>query len=110
MKALDTSIAVMTKIAEYTNNPKMPMQQITMLLHVMARKEVSMSDLMNLMAVEQSSVSRNAAILGQGQNPREPGYGLVKAYEDPFYRRRKLVSLTPRGEALKAEIDNIPGG
>lgn len=63
-----------------------------------------MQDLIELVGVSQSSVSRHIDRLARGR-PREPGFGLVEAYEDPDYRKRKLVRLTPRGQALVVELD-----
>lgn len=68
-----------------------------------------MQDLIARLAVEQSSVSRNCALLGPGLSPSEPGYGLLETYEDPHYRRRKLVKLTPRGELLRDALLGIAG-
>ena len=56
-----------------------------------------MADLSDLTGLAQSSVSRNVAKLAQGMSPSEPGYGLIEAFEDPYYRKRKLVRVTPRG-------------
>lgn len=110
MKALTVTGKVLTTILRYTDNPKIPLQQVSILLTILERGEIPMADLPKLAGVEQSSVSRNVVILGPGLNPKEPGYGLLDAFEDPFYRRRKLVKLTPRGQALKAEIEAIQGG
>lgn len=68
-----------------------------------------MADLEKLTGVGQSSVSRNVTKIGPGPNPKEPGYGLVEAYEDPFYRKRKLVRLTKRGKELIADIERTVG-
>lgn len=82
-----------------------PAQQIVTFLYVAEHDEIAMVDLAEVTGVAQSSVSRNVARLGPGPNPREPGYGLLTAYEDPYYRKRKLVKLTPRGRELVKEIE-----
>jgi DNA-binding MarR family transcriptional regulator len=82
-----------------------PLQQVLTFAHVADRQELPMADLIDLTGVGQSSVSRNVAALSSTRGVREPGYGLVEAYEDPAYRRRKLVKLTARGRALVAEIE-----
>jgi DNA-binding MarR family transcriptional regulator len=63
-----------------------------------------MEDIQKRVGVGQSSISRHCSRLGPGLTPRDPGWGLVEAYEDPEYRRRKLVQLTPRGKVLIQEI------
>lgn len=109
MKSLDVSIRVLDKVAEYTDNRTLPLQQIMILLHVANVSEaMPMADLVQLTGVEQSSVSRNVALLGSGLPiERKKGYGLVEAYEDPMYRRRKLVALTPRGQMLQKDLATI---
>jgi hypothetical protein len=51
-------------------------------------------------------------LLGQG-SPKEPGMGLVEAYEDAYFRRRKIVRITQKGSALMekvvAAINNMRG-
>lgn len=98
--ALGVSLAVITKLLEATNSPTMPGQQIATYLHVATHGEVPQADLEAATGVAQSSVSRNVAILGAGLSSEEPGYRLLRSYEDPHYRRRKLVNLTEKGEAL----------
>jgi DNA-binding MarR family transcriptional regulator len=81
-----------------------PMTQLLTFAHVADRGEIPMQDLADLTGTVQSSVSRNVEKLGQG-SPSNPGFGLVEALEDPYYRRRKLVRLTSRGKALAESID-----
>lgn len=102
---IDTALRVLSQILAATKNPKMPAQHVMLLLHALSTKDARpMADFQALTGVEQSSVSRGIALLGTGLSPLEPGYGLLDAFEDPYYRRRKLVKLTPRGEALKASL------
>lgn len=58
-----------------------------------------MFDLIGLLDLSNAAVSRNVNILGTG-TPKEPGWGLVEAYEDAYWRRRKLVRLTQKGRTL----------
>ena len=62
-----------------------------------------MFDLIQLLDLSNAAVSRNITLLGRGA-PREPGLGLVESFEDEEYRRRKLVKLTPAGEALAKKV------
>jgi len=107
MKAVTVGLEVIQKVMDYTSNPVIPAQQVTILLTVLDRGEMPMGDLADLIGIAQSSVSRNVALLGRGLTPVSSGHRLLEAYEDPFYRRRKLVKLTPRGELLRNELQAI---
>lgn len=104
MKAVDVTLTVMKCIAEFLGTPDVAMQHAQSFLTVASNSgPISMGEVMNRVGVAQSSLSRHIEILGQGK-PSKPGFGLVTAYEDPEYRRRKLVELTPRGRLLVEEI------
>src|SRR4051812_31439570 len=100
MKSTTVLIGLNNAVRKFLDTNELPMQQLLIYLHVADRGEMPMADLLDLTGVAQSSISRNVALLGPGPNPRERGYGLIEAYEDPFYRKRKLVKLTERGKEL----------
>lgn len=108
-RSLYSVVAVLKKFREFVGNVDVPAQHIQLFLYVAERggKEVPLADLIKLVGTDQSAVSRAVAKLGPGVNPREPGYGLLTFYEDPEYRRRKLVDLTPRGKALLGDLEKI---
>jgi DNA-binding MarR family transcriptional regulator len=85
---------------------------ISCFLQIAIRREIPMFDLIQLLDVSNAAVSRNVALLGQG-SPKEPGMGLVEAYEDAYFRRRKIVRITQKGSALMekvvAAINNMRG-
>lgn len=62
-----------------------------------------MFDLIDLVGVSNAAVSRNITLLGKG-SPGDPGMGLVEAFEDEYFRRRKLVRLTTKGKELMKHI------
>ena len=97
-------VAVLSKLQEETGNPTMPLQQVRTFLHVALHGEVPQASLEEATGVEQSSVSRNVALLGPGLSPAEPGYGLIESLPDPWNRKRNLVRLTQRGKALAWDI------
>jgi DNA-binding MarR family transcriptional regulator len=98
MRAGDTLASIM-------DNPRMEWQTAkTFLLLAVAGGEMPMQELEKLTGLGQSSVSRNVARLGIGESLAVRGPGLVEAYEDPAWRRRKLVRLTARGKAVAKQL------
>lgn len=90
------------KFQDATDSPTMPSQQIAAFLYVAERGEVPQADLEDATGVSQSSVSRNVSLLAGGlPSEKREGYGLLETYDDPLYRRRKLVRLTEKGRALR---------
>lgn len=69
--------------------------------------EVPMQEIEKQLDWGQSTVSRNVAKLGDGVSPAEPGARLIKAEEDPYWRRRKLVRLTEKGKRFAEELATI---
>lgn len=80
-----------------TGNAQLPVAALQLLIEVGKRSETSMECLETATGLSQAAVSRTVKKLGKG-GPSCPGAGLVEAYEDPEYGRRKLVKLTPRGK------------
>jgi len=64
-----------------------------------------LADLEKLTGVGQSSVSRNAIKPAQGRSPDEPGMGFAELYEDPYYRRRKLLRITAKGKLFIQQLE-----
>ena len=78
-------------------------QTISCFLQIAMRREMPMFDLIKLLDVSNAAVSRNVTLLGQG-SPKDPGLGLVEAYEDVYFRRRKLVRITQKGSILMEKL------
>lgn len=110
MSHVATLRVCLSRFQQFIKVSDIPVQQVLTLLVVAMGNETPMADLADATGVGQSSVSRNVAILGQGINPREQGYGLLEAYEDPEFRRRKLVRLTAHGKELVKELEKPIGG
>jgi len=51
---------------------------------------------------DRNAVSSHTVVTADGKE--RPGYGLLKSYEDPHERRRKIVSLTSKGDRLAERI------
>jgi DNA-binding MarR family transcriptional regulator len=91
-------------------DPDMPIQYALSLLTIARHEGLSMRELSERLGIAQSSASRNVAALSEWRSFRQPGHGLVRAEEDPRERRRKIVTLTPDGRALIAELEAILAG
>jgi len=78
-------------------SPEMQIQTAMTLLQVGLEPGITMKRLCEKVGISQASISRNVAILGDGLRPEKPGFKLLTAKEDPYERRRKIVTLTPAG-------------
>ena len=65
--------------------------------------EMPMQELARVTGRSGSSITRAVVKLGAGSF-RAPGYGWVEAYEDPQWRRRKLVRLTESGRQVSERL------
>jgi DNA-binding MarR family transcriptional regulator len=72
--------------------------------------ELAQAEIERITGWAQSAVSRNVAKLGQGLTIHEPGPRLVESFEDPAWRRRKIVRLTNRGKLLRDQLVQILSG
>jgi DNA-binding MarR family transcriptional regulator len=102
--SLQMTIRIITTLQKRFRNSELQVPMLLTFLHVANSGEIGMAALEDLTGVSQAAVSRNVAKLSQGITLKEPGLGLVEAFEDPTWRRRKIVRLTPRGAALIAEL------
>lgn len=105
MRSLTVLQQLLDATREFLNTNELPSQMLLIFAIVADRKEVPMAELGKLTGLAQSSISRNVAKLAQGESPREPGFGLIEAAEDPYYRKRKLVRVTPRGLEFAKQLE-----
>lgn len=103
-KALRSLVKALRVLAGELENPELPANSMLTLLQVMLASEIPMSELEKLTGVSQAAVSRTITRLASGAAPTFDGARVLEAYENPYYRKRKLVKLTPRGETLKAAL------
>lgn len=87
----------------------MPSQAISTFLVVAASPSgsIQMSDLSDRLDMTQSSTSRNVALLSAIDRRKNPGFGLLKWELDPVDFRKKVVSLTPKGQRLAARLAEL---
>jgi DNA-binding MarR family transcriptional regulator len=90
-------------------DPCLQMQTAAVFLTIAHENGINMAKIGEITGLGQSSCSRNVAALSKFNRLNKPGLGLVKASEDPTERRRKIVTLTPKGKqvakALQLFID-----
>jgi DNA-binding MarR family transcriptional regulator len=91
-------------------DPDMPIQYALSFLTIARHPGLSMGDLAQRLGIAQSSASRNIAALSQWHSFNRAGHDLVVAHEDPRERRRKIVTLTPRGATLIETLRAIIAG
>jgi DNA-binding MarR family transcriptional regulator len=86
---------------------QMPPQMMQTFLWVCVHDGITMKDLADRVGISQSSMSRNVAALSKQHRLGKPGYDLIAATEDPAERRRKIVTLTPKGKRVAASLSAI---
>jgi DNA-binding MarR family transcriptional regulator len=67
---------------------------------------VPMVEIERTLGLLQTTNSRNIGYWAKGAAKREQGWDMLKVESDPFYLKRKLVTLTAKGEALAARISD----
>lgn len=69
--------------------------------------EVPMQEIEKATGWSQAAISRNIAKLGAGITMDDAGARLVETFEDPQWRRRKIVRITARGRELAAKLQTF---
>jgi DNA-binding MarR family transcriptional regulator len=102
----NAEIAVAIRLLEAFRrlDPDLPIQYALSFLTIAENEGLSMRDLSERLGIAQSSASRNVAALSEWHSFGKPGHDLVEAREDPRERRRKIITLTRKGEALIREL------
>jgi len=88
-------------------DPDLPIQYALSFLTLAENEGMSMRELAERLGIAQSSASRNVAALSKWHSFGKPGLDLVQAEEDPRERRRKIISLTPKGHELIATLRDM---
>jgi DNA-binding MarR family transcriptional regulator len=90
-------------------DPTMPMGTVASFLHVAYNEGQSVRDL-EVLGFSSSAASNHARYLGEGvSRSGKPGLGLISLRKPTNDHRRGLLSLTPKGEMLAAQIHNVVG-
>ena len=102
---INTALAVLRTVRDFTGNPDMPSQQVAIVLQCAASPGQTIGQISEAVGTTQSSTSRNVARLGRGIAWDERGADLVTVEEYMYDRRLKVVKLTQRGEELIKTIN-----
>ncbi|WP_422048047.1 hypothetical protein [Shimia sp.] len=72
---------------------------------------VTTADLQKWLGVSSAAASRNSYYWGDGtQDMPNAGFGLIRVEMDPMDRRKRVLRLTPRGEAFVNQLKGIVDG
>lgn len=88
-------------------DPEVPIQQVQVLLQVALMGKATQHEIGERVGLSKASMSRNIAALGPVNRFRQKGHGLLHTYEDPQYRRQKIIELTPAGKTLVKKIESL---
>jgi DNA-binding MarR family transcriptional regulator len=91
-------------------DPQMRPQTMATFLYVALHEGVDgvpQKDLADAIGIAQSTTSRNVSTLDKINRHHGEGHRLIRSVEDPLERRRKLITLTPRGRQLKATLEEM---
>lgn len=78
-------------------HPDIPTQWVSVFLVIAMKPGIYQRDLLKLLDVSQSSISRNVLALSERNRHGGPGLGLILQRRDPFDARQITLHLTPAG-------------
>lgn len=89
-------------------DPEMPVQTVLTFLYTarLSGKSdgVSIKDIGTALEVSSAAASRNVSKLTEHGVKSQGGHGLLKTAEDPMFRVRKRIELTPKGKRVLETI------
>lgn len=91
---------------EFTGDGDVQVQTIQTFLKIVLAggATANFDDLSKATGVSQAAISRNIKKMAKG--PREtPGYGLIIVELDPYDSRRRVITLSPRGQQLASAME-----
>jgi DNA-binding MarR family transcriptional regulator len=99
---LDEAISVLEAFRHL--RPHLPIQTAMVFLLVARRGIMKQSDLQELTGLSQAAVTRNVQALSQVDFRGKPGLDLIRRQIDLYESRSRVLTLTPKGKALAAEL------
>lgn len=104
--ALDPLVRALEALRS-TLDPDLPIQYALSFLTIAQNEGMSIRELSERLGIAQSSASRNVAALSRWHSFGKAGHDLVQAEEDPRERRRKILTLTPKGRTLAEDLSDL---
>lgn len=84
-----------------------PVHFVQVFLVIAQRQPCTLSEIEQALNLSNSAVSRTVHALGQEHRKGRPGFDLVTLEKDPAEGRRFIALLTPKGKALKRQLDAL---
>lgn len=100
LKRFDDALQILRKAIGTEAN----ISRLLVLLGVQRERGIEQSKLGEQLDFPVSTLSRIIIDLSGVNRRREPGPDLIRSYQDPMWRRRNLLELTARGEALMQQV------
>lgn len=90
-------------------NELMTLQQIQCFLQIAKLGTCTATRLAEILSYSQPNINRSVAIISNKapMDRKGEGYGLVTQSVDPYDRRIRLLTLTPKGEQLAQELSDV---
>jgi DNA-binding MarR family transcriptional regulator len=86
---------------------EMPAQVLATFFYIASHNNCHKQAMEEELEMSNSSGSRNTDWLSDLHRLRKPGLGLITKEIDPTNRRRQILTLTPKGEAIAKQIEEI---
>lgn len=92
-------------------DPEMPVQTVLSFLYTASLADkpegVSIKDIGEALEVSSAAASRNVSKLTEFGVKSQGGHGLLETQEDPMFRVRKRIALTPKGKRVLSTLLEI---
>jgi len=84
--------------------PDLPMQTVSVFLVIAMKPGIYQRELLKLLDISQSSISRNVMALSHVNRRGDAGLGLIAQQRDPVDGRQISLRLTPAGRELANRV------
>ena len=92
-------------------DPEMPMQTALTLVSVAQLQNkhngISIKELAEILGISGAAASRNVSKLTKFGAKQKAGLNLLESFEDPMFRVRKCVKITPHGQRIIDSLQEI---
>jgi DNA-binding MarR family transcriptional regulator len=90
-----------------TFDKEIPAQVVSVFFYVCSHNGCKTTPMPKELGLAQSSVSRCTDWLSDYHRLGKPGMGLIKKHKDAMDQRSRRLWLTPKGELLKSQIEEL---